>query len=198
MHPRLPEKTDLRRPAVRIFFLVTVSMLSLDALPWGVLPTDRPKELLGELTNRLGLSQGQWMMFAPNPGVNNFWLSATVHDTTGRELESWSSPYWPITSGWEKFYHFRYINFFNQINSVKNRVAAQDLADYLSRTLADSAGDSAQGRVLVELYSNDVQLIRPDEGNLPSPDEITWVSQTTHLASSPKSEEMWMESPGIP
>lgn len=182
---------SLRKMLIKVFFPLIVAVMALDALPWGVLPSDRPKEHLGELTNRCGIWQGQWMMFAPKPSVNNLWLTAKVYDSGGNEVDFWTSPYWPDESAGAKFLRFRHMNYYNRLNLPQNQVACRDFADYLGRTLAEQKG--ASDPFGVELHSNKYQLISPKTSRLPRSDELVWVTQSIFLVDTRGPEVGFLE-----
>lgn len=186
-----------KRLGVRLFVLCLVSILLLDVCPWGVLPSDRPKELLNALTYRAGIWQGQWVMFTPRPSVNHYWLTAGVYDAQGNRLEDWSSPYWPTVPSWEKFLRFRHLNYFNRVSLPKNQLATTDLAEYLSRTVGPVDSNGHPERVRVELHSNNVEMVPLEKGPFPPPEEVVWVTQSKWLATvDPNAEES--ELPPIP
>lgn len=176
----------MKRNFIKLFFAVLVAVMALDATPWNVLPSDKPKELLGEVTNRAGIWQGQWMMFAPNPSVNNLWLTANVYSKDGTPQDGWTSPYWPTESGWKKFHHFRYMNFYNRLNLPQNRVAVQDFAEFLAEELATK--HEYDSEIEIEMQSNSYQMISPEPGLLPSEDELVWVAKTVQLFDSREGE----------
>ncbi|MCR9292350.1 MAG: hypothetical protein NXI32_06495 [bacterium] len=181
MKQRQNPNQDAHRGAVRWFVIAFVGVMILDVLPWGILPSDRPKELLCAVTNRGGLWQSQWTMFTPRPSVNHYWLTADVFDASGQALESWSSPYWPSASLSEKFLKFRYMNYYNRLCLPKNQIATRDFAEYLSRTLGTQDGQQNPQPVHVELQLNNVQMVPPSDGSLPAAEEINWVVQSKWL-----------------
>lgn len=164
--------------------------MASDVLPWEILPDDRPKERLSAVLNRLGIWQGQWSMFAPNPSVNNYWLTAELQTPDGEKVE-WSSPYWPEASTWEKFHGFRSLNYYNRLQLPQYRFAAEDLAAYLRRQMTaehdgalpvDDSNGAAQHHL--RLFANGLRMVYPTDSSLPPPEEITWVTYSEVIAHS--------------
>ena len=123
-----------RRVAVRSFFVVFATVVLIDIAPrnW---PWMRPvKQVVCPPLNYCGLWQGQWTLFAPNPILNNAWLSAEIYRPDGSQQEVWNSTYWANSSGWERFVGFRRMNYRNRLATASPE-AVNDLADYLARQL---------------------------------------------------------------
>ena len=166
-----------RRSLVRLCFFALVGMMVMDVLPWRLIPGDTPKSWNRALTTGIGVWQGQWKMFAPTPSVHKRWFTAEITHP-GVAGQSWSSPYWGETGGWQKFYLFRHMNYFERLHSLRNRGAAEDFAYYLARTRRPH-GESAMGEgdgTRVVLVSNGLKLVMPQDGRLPSKEEITWIT----------------------
>jgi hypothetical protein len=81
----------------------------------------------------LGISQGEWSLFAPNPTLNNAWFSAELYAPDGT-LTTWNSTYWGTASGTQKFREFRMLNFSNRL-SRRDPLARDDFADYVARKM---------------------------------------------------------------
>lgn len=174
-----------RRFCVRVFVALMFFCMSLDTVPWGILPTDRPKDWLKEITMRTGIWQGQWSMFTPGPVVTNFWMTADLPQPDG-STETWSSPYWLDVGTVEKFYRFRYMNYYARLHLNGNRPAANDFARYLLRTRVDESVQSelaAEERPL-QLLSNGLDIVMPSDGSLPPPDELTWLTFSNVIGTS--------------
>ena len=80
-----------------------LSVIIIEVLPYNfrgkqIGSTNYVKECIAPATRFAGLWQGEWPLFAPNPGINNSWISAEIEAPTG-ELECWNSTYWATTSG---------------------------------------------------------------------------------------------------
>jgi hypothetical protein len=157
-----------------MIFCVTVAVIFLDVIP----PTwswfSQPKLWLSEVLNRVGLWQGQWSMFAPDPILNNASLSAGFEDRDGNTT-SWESPDWKHVSTLEKFYRFRYLNFYNRIYLDQNARALKDFCDYLARNESESPV------VLIRIFRNSMTMLAPDEGVMPNRNDAIWVSRNDFL-----------------
>lgn len=175
-----------RRAGIRLFFVVVVCVIVADVLPPSVYPIQAPKRWLRTGLTYAGLWQGQWAMFSPNPSINNTWLSAEYVNDSG-ELVTWNSPYWASVGTWEKFYRFRYLNFYSRLQLNHNAVAAGDFAQFLRRSgagqeSAETAGDyeadpsGTLPKGEVRLFVSGLRLVIPEDGSLPPRDEALWVS----------------------
>ncbi len=188
----------LRRFFIRCFLLLALIVIAIDTAPgWKFV---KPlQQYLRPTLSYAGLWQGDWPLFAPNPTINNCWLSAEFYFQGVPKLasngkpQSWNSPVWSSTNSWKKFYRFRHINYFNRVVYRGNNVV-NDLADYVARMelgpdchFAETItvdGVHAQEAETVELRLslNRLQLVMPDDGSLPSPEETTWMSLSSNLA----------------
>jgi hypothetical protein len=174
---------NLRRNFARSLFALLLVIMVLDVLPWDAFPSDRPKELISELTNGSGLWQGQWTMFSPRPAVNHYWFTATAYGPEGSEVEQWSSPYWPNESTFRKFFEFRFLNYYNRLALPKHRIATRDFAEFLSRSFANEQGEPGVEALRLELYLNNVEMVPLEVGQFPPKEEVGWVVQSTQLES---------------
>jgi hypothetical protein len=186
-----------RRIAVRWFMLVITAFIAVDAGPGAFPVVARAKQVVSPILTRIGLWQGEWTLFAPNPAINNAWVSAEIRDPNG-ELETWNSTYWAGTSGWERFRGFRYINYSNRL-PTQDQAVADDYADYLARQLISptaqplnlspdaSSNASPPTQTPAEawklsLFRSQLNLSLPEDGSLPPRDEVLWISTSKNLA----------------
>lgn len=165
--------SSLRRRAARLFALIVICVICVDSMPYhrslqGV------KKGLSAVLNRVGLWQGGWSMFAPNPVINNGWYSAEIRSRSG-EVTNWDSPIWGRTSGWEKFINFRHMNYYNRLSASWNTAALYDLADYLARRRSLAAS--------ITLYRNQLRINMPDDGSLATREEIEWLFTTESIVN---------------
>lgn len=125
------ERSSVRRWLARVVAGSLALTIAIETCPrqfWGA---QVAKEILSPVTARTGLWQGEWPLFAPDPVLNNAWLSAELTAPDGT-LETWNSTYWASSSGWDKFRHFRMMNYANRI-ATRKLSARRDLAAYLLR-----------------------------------------------------------------
>lgn len=159
---------------IRLFFLLAVATIFIDVSPpsWSILRI--PKKCLSPILNRVGLWQGQWSMFTPNPVLNNAYLTAEMEDRVGA-ITYWDSPDWKRVGSIEKFYRFRELNFYNRIYLDENASAIADFADYLRRT----EGFGSLRRL--KLTHNPLTMVSPEENPFPSREETIWISSSNFL-----------------
>jgi len=159
---------------VRIFFVIVIAVMSLDVTPPSCPGMSRPKRWLSAFLNRVGLWQGQWVMFSPNPVLNNAYLTAEIDDKDGNRTY-WDSPDWKHVSNWEKFYRFRDMNYYNRIYLPQNLLATNDFADYLARTSSKSPV------ARLKLVRTPMTMVVPETGTLPKRDDTIWISSSNFL-----------------
>lgn len=179
--------TGTARRLTRVFVLVLAAAWTLDALPQDV-PGKAPlRPIAVTILRPLGLETGPWSMFAPDPTVDNAWLTATRADTASPNNLSfaaaipepiWSSPQWADVPAWEKFYRFRHLNYSNRIRLPANRAAARDLARYLDRQYP-----AEDPEAVLQLTADGLRLVPPYDGGIPKPEEATWMLYSEPLAT---------------
>jgi hypothetical protein len=166
--------TAFGRRAVRCFVLLIIAVMLIDSAPQSWSWLGGPKRAVSVVLNRIGLWQGEWAMFAPDPVLNNGWFTADIQHTDGTASQL-NSPYWIQSSSRDKFLRFRYLNYFNRLPAPYYQSARDDYADYLAR----------KSRVPVEsvkLYHTRVRLIMPEDGSLPKRDEADWMFSSEIVA----------------
>ncbi len=191
-----PESTPTGRSrgAARAIVLLMVAIIVIETSPRSIPGMSLLKRWSYPLTQRLGLWQGEWPLFAPNPVLNNAWVTAEIYAPDGT-LTNWNSIFWGSTSGFEKFYRFRHMNFYNNI-AFRGEAASHDFLDYIARThispdarpVAEGQADAAEDQPLsppwrIVLVRSQLNMIMPDDGSLPSADETTWVTSSETVTS---------------
>jgi hypothetical protein len=160
-------KSTVRRRAVRAFAIFFIAAMVIDSAPQSWRWLSGPKRAISALFNRVGLWQGEWSMFAPDPVINNGWFTAEIQNADGTSSQ-WNSPYWVEITNRDKFLQFRYLNYFNRLPSPWFQLAREDFADYLARK-------SRAPVESVRLFHTRMQLIMPEDGSLPKRDEAQWM-----------------------
>ena len=157
----------VRRRAVRWFVILLITVMFVDSAPQSWSWLRRPKRAVSVVLNRIGLWQGEWSMFAPDPVLNNGWFTAEIHSPDGT-VSQWNSPYWITSNSGDKFLRFRYLNYFNRLPAPFYQPARNDFADYLARK-------SPVPVESVKLFHTRTRLIMPEDGSLPKRDEVDWM-----------------------
>ncbi|MEZ6136484.1 MAG: hypothetical protein R3C53_16435 [Pirellulaceae bacterium] len=84
---------EAKRWAIRLFVLTMFGIIAIETLPrrinWSSQPVEfgpvqDAKAMISPFTCQTGLWQGEWPLFAPDPILNNAWLSAEIHDPDGK------------------------------------------------------------------------------------------------------------------
>lgn len=167
---RLTPAASCRRVAIRCFALLIIGVMIADALPYAWTGGLEAKRVLSAVLNRIGLWQGEWSMFAPNPVINNGWVTVEMRTSTGQTIQR-ESPLWSELSGLQKFVRFRHLNFYNRVIQPWNIRGADDYID-------DVARDSGEPIVEAKLFRNQLKLRMPDDGTLPTRADAEWQFST--------------------
>ncbi|MFM2094605.1 MAG: hypothetical protein RIS70_1729 [Planctomycetota bacterium] len=127
-----------KRLTIRSFCVLFALTIFCDSFPtdflWPESSTCRQfQSRLNAALSRIGIWQGDWRMFAPDPAMSISRVSAefAVDD---RQVITWESPAWRQMSIAQRFRHFREINFFDRLLYPRHVVAIGDFGDYLFRT----------------------------------------------------------------
>jgi hypothetical protein len=118
--------------AIRIFVLVFAVVVAIDTLPDAWTQRFHFRRDLHRCLAYLGLWQGDWPLFAPNPTLRNGWIVAEIRDKDGNQA-IWVSTDWSKASVWQKFYGARHLNYHQRV--VLRPEASRDLADYLQQAI---------------------------------------------------------------
>ena len=164
----------LRKGLVRVFFLSAIAVMVVDVVPPTFPGMSSPKQYLSSILNRTGLWQGQWVMFSPNPVLNNAYITAEIEDLVG-DRKYWDSPDWKKTGSVEKFLRFRHMNFYNRIYLPGNSLAVNDFVNHLVRN------DFSLVVEKLKLERTAMTMVLPEPGTLPSREETIWISTTSFL-----------------
>ena len=117
---------------IRAFVIVFAIAVGVDVIPDSWVPHSGIRTRLRRGLGYLGLSQGEWSLFAPNPGMRTGFIVGEVRDGAGN-IAVWKSPDWSQESIAAKFLKFRHLNYYQR--AVLNQKASNDLADYLQRSI---------------------------------------------------------------
>jgi hypothetical protein len=184
-----------KKTAIRILAFLFCVAVVVDTIPESYSWASRLKSWVHPALIPLGLSQGDWPLFAPNPVLNNGVLVAELTDRVGNTA-TWTSTDWQAASVWTKFYRFRHMNY--QQRLPNNQAAAKDFADYLLRAVPDreraqgNARWSQDGQMLepapieppmreVKLYKYRNTMVLEDGKPLPRFDETPWSTQINFI-----------------
>ena len=143
----------MKKNAIRLGAILFCVFVAIDVIPESYSLASRPKAWVHSVLVPLGLSQGDWPLFAPNPVLNNGVLVAELTDHSGNPA-TWTSVDWQEASVWTKFYRFRHMNYQQRLPNTYT--AASDFADYLLRAIP--AEESAVGSIR---WSPDNQMLEP-------------------------------------
>lgn len=159
--------TRRRKLAAGAFIVCFVTVSIIDATPAVSDAHARLQERLDPMLDALGLWQGDWQLFAPNPRGVNLWISARMVGE-GAPLE-WRSPEWRDLGPFRKLFFVRHMKFVELIRLDENRDAWEAFADYPLRQVPPEAR-RAVTRVELHRHWRDT----------PSP-RVEWIPAGTHV-----------------
>lgn len=143
-----------RASAVRIFVLVSGIAIVLETLPWRWMQNVPFRSVVHTGLDYMGVSQGDWPLFAPDPKLRNTSISAEALDHRGT-LAYWNSPDWKNESIASKFYYARRMNYYQRVGH--HPIASEGFADYLLRAIPARETTTPAIR-----WSKDFELLPPE------------------------------------
>lgn len=188
-------KMVARRFAIPLFVLMFASAIAIDTYPKNWAYRSPLKETVHGILGALGLQQGDWPLFAPNPRIRTGLIVGEILDGEGNTA-LWVSTDWAKASVWEKFYRARHLNYLQRV--IQNSTASTDLADYLHsaiphrervepgiRWTEDSEPKMSDPLVppvrQIVLYHHLRRIILAPGEPLPSSSDIIWSQKSTFL-----------------
>lgn len=117
---------------IQAFVLVFAVAVAVDVTPDSWVPHSVIRAKVRYGLSYLGLAQGEWSLFAPNPGMRTGFIVGEVRDGSGN-IALWTSPDWSKEGIVAKFLSFRHLNYYQR--AVLSEEASNDLADYLQRAI---------------------------------------------------------------
>ncbi|MCA9603849.1 MAG: hypothetical protein R3A78_04620 [Polyangiales bacterium] len=162
----------IRRAAINVFLVALLFVLGASGLPTIVDAQARLREWIDPFVDGIGLWQGQWELFAPEPDKINVAVVAIVEFDDGY-VTDWRSPDWRTLTEFERFRHFRTGEYTDGIRQNANRGAWPALADYARRTAHHPTNPHAEV-VRVSLWRDFVVIPRPAEPLRPRAQPFTF------------------------
>ena len=177
----------MKTATIRYFTFAFLLLVACDTLPSSYKLLSGPKNWAHHVMACVGLAQGDWPLFAPNPVLNNSIIVAEVTDRDGNPA-TWSSTDWSRASVWTKFTRFRHLNYLQRIPS---RIpASEDFAAYLLRSIPTK--EPAQGLVR---WSASNEMLPPAEVAAPVREIRLYQYRNTLLTSDENAYPIWSETP---
>jgi len=153
----------LKRIAVNGFIAVVLAVVAIDTLPQS--PTALHERLTPWLL-RLGVNQGMWNLFAPEPDRVNTRLTADVTYRDGEKRE-WRGPSWNEVSIWQKWAGHRHVEWFDHGILPNNAPAWEPWCRHIARQARPELPDADKGAEVRLLYH---------EAEVPPASERPWPS----------------------
>jgi hypothetical protein len=137
----------LRLYAVNTLIVAILSIVVIDTFPQS--PTGL-RLAMTPLIVRLGLNQGEWNLFAPDPDRVNTRLLVEITYRDG-ERRTWHEPAWPRMSPWDKWLKHRHMEWSESIASQAGAPAWEPWCRHLARSERpqwDNADQAAEVRAI--------------------------------------------------
>lgn len=163
-----------RRRRIRLFAGLVVLLLLSDTFPQ--LEQPQPESRLRRWLSPIGLWQGAWSMYAPDPTFRTVRLSAEITLADGALL-TWEMPEWTEKSCWDRFVGHRQLNYNNQLDAT-NGPAYDDFADYLRRAWLPRQADGEADAVELRFVVSELRILPPQDEQFPTADNTGWMSGT--------------------
>jgi hypothetical protein len=141
----------LKKTAASLMLSVLLPVMCIDASPELTLYHRQAKNWVDPITDILGIWQGSWSLFAKNPDRLNTRVTWICTLEGGDTFEG-SSPHWEDLNLWQRWTHFRSMEFFDAIRADKNRAAWKGFAHFL-KDKCESDGSQAQSIRLIRHWA---------------------------------------------
>ncbi|MFT3926621.1 MAG: hypothetical protein QM778_29020 [Myxococcales bacterium] len=128
-------KARFERWLINGFAVLLMGALLQDALPGDSPARTSLRQLCGQVLYPLGLWQGDWKLFAPDPKRTNAWIEAKVTFRNG-ESGSWKSPDWEQQSAGDEILQGRHAKWWDALRRDDSRVLWPALARFAASRLA--------------------------------------------------------------
>jgi hypothetical protein len=155
--------TSRQKIAANVFIVCFVTLGLIDATPVTSATHARLKSAVDLFLDKIGLWQGYWRLFAPEPRKINVTVSARFIGD-GVALE-WNSPDWRELSVFEKFFLVRHTKFYDALRLDENQGAWAAFAEYRLRQLPPTVREDV---VRVELIRNWKETPNPNQEWIPA------------------------------
>src|SRR5882724_4955958 len=161
--------------AVNAFIAAILVAVWIDTLPQS---PNAVRMAITPLLVRLGIRQGVWNLFAPEPDRVNTRLRAEITYRDGERRE-WHGPDWSQVSAWEKWIGHRQVEWYDHVALQSGKHAWEPWCRYLARTQRPELADAENGAEVRVIYQEAVN---------PPADERPWPS----IRQPAKFDEGWV------
>jgi|SRR6188768_4393379 len=138
-----------RQYILNAFIAIVVTVIALDMLPQS--PPAVRRHLTPVLV-RLGINQGYWDLFAPDPDRANTRLKAEITYRDGEKRE-WHGPDWANVSAWEKWVGHRRFEWCDHILLQSAAPAWEAWCRQIARQMRPDLPDAERGAEIQVVYT---------------------------------------------
>lgn len=157
---RLPT-SSIHRWCLNAFIGAIVVVVVIDTLPQTPPALHRAIE---PTLIRLGINQGPWNLFGPDPDGTNMRLRAEITYRDGERRE-WEAPDWAAASPWKKWVGHRHFEWHDHIVNQKHARVLEPWCRHIARAARPDFPNADQGA--------EVRIIC-QEASVPPADERPW------------------------
>ncbi|MGB0581521.1 MAG: hypothetical protein ACPGVU_17630 [Limisphaerales bacterium] len=134
--PPMNKIDKLKRYAVNIFIVCIIALFTIDGMPDFITSHVMLRDNLNPILKKIGLWQGPWDLFAPEPDKENIRITAEVIYADGGVFK-WSSPDWRKKSRWYLVRHYRRQEYYDNARRDVNQPAWPALARHVLQLAAE-------------------------------------------------------------
>lgn len=134
--------------ALNTFIAAIVALVAIDALPVSPLGL---RLAIQPLVVKLGINQGPWRLFSPDPDRMNTRLRAEITYRDG-ERRTWTQPEWSRLSAWQIWVGHRHREWIDYMVSQEAAPSWPPYCRYLARTLRPELPRADQGAEVRLIY----------------------------------------------
>lgn len=166
-------RAQIKRGTCNAFIISVLVLIFIDGFPFSPVPL---RDLVDPALDKLGIYQGEWNMFAPEPDTVNTRLSADIEYYDGT-LAHWSTPEWRKLSYFQRIMRFREHEYLEKASTLPYAQIWPELADFIVREQQGATpSESEVKRVKIYIENANIPDLRqpPENQGDESESEVTW------------------------
>lgn len=141
-----------RRYFLNAFIALIVAIIVIDTLPQS---PGAVRRSLTPLLTRLGINQGYWDLFAPEPDRANTRIKAEITYRDG-EKRTWNGPDWSTVSIWEKWAGHRRFEWYDHAVLRSAAPAWESWCRHIARVARPDLPDADRGAEVQVIYTESI------------------------------------------
>lgn len=142
------EPATLKRWCTNALIAAVVGTIAFDTLPQAPAALHR---VIEPTLVRLGVNQGPWYLFSPEPDKTNTRYRAEIAYRDG-ERRTWEAPVWAQASAWDKWAGHRHFEWYDHIGWQKYSHVYEPWARHIARSARPDLPNADQGAEVKIFY----------------------------------------------